>query len=153
MKYLVFSFSMLLLLSACGLSRRTVDKQHIDYSFSDQSVVTSKTPGDIIILPAPKTPNERPRDTVITTHGKYGATAVTSYDHDGYVSGQVINCPAEEETKRLNIKEESQIKIKEIERQASIEVVNAVGKWCAVICIPIGFFFSVAIVLRGVLRR
>lgn len=137
---------------SCSISSRAVKKDRGGFKIQDNSVVETKKPGDIIVFNAPKIPKNRPKDTTITYHGKKGAKAITNYDEEGFVSSQIINCPEEEETKRLNITSELEYRIKESERKANIELVNAIGKWLSVIMIPIGFFFAAAFVIRGYIR-
>ncbi|SDT16265.1 hypothetical protein SAMN05192545_2912 [Maribacter dokdonensis] len=105
-------------------------------------------PGDrIVILPAPLNPINR--DTIIIYKGKNGATATTSYDSDGRVSAQIIDCPetTEERLAKLDAQYKLELSIKE--KELDLEIANTIGKWLAIILIPIGFFFAVAYGLRS----
>lgn len=140
---------MLIVSSSCSLLKdRTVDKNNERYKFIDRSVITERTPGDVIVMPAPRTPKDRPRDTTITTRGEKGATVTTSYDREGRLDGQTIICPETEKTKQMNVEGEYKLKTKQVESKANIELADTVGKWSAITFIPIGFFFALAFYLR-----
>ena len=105
-------------------------------------------PGDrIVILPAPLNPINR--DTVIIYTGKNGATATTSYDSEGRVSAQIIDCPETTEERLAKMEAQYKYEMTVKEKELDLEIVNAIGKWLAVILIPIGLFFAVAWWLRG----
>lgn len=149
MRKCILYFLVLTFLFSCStLKDRTVDKEKEKIKFVDQSVIESKIPGDVIVLPAPKIPEQRPKDTVIVYRGKKGATATTSYDQQGFLAGQLINCPEEHETKRIDVKGRYQLNTKKVESKMNIELANVVGKWMFRTLVPIGFFFAVAFFLR-----
>ena len=149
MKSILYIY-VLILLSGCGLLKdRSVDKSNEKFKFFDRSVIETTSPGDVIVLPAPRTPNERPRDTVITYTGERGATATTAYDKEGFLAGQIINCPDEQETKRMNIEGEYELRLKQVEARLNSEIVRETKSaliWIAAI-------FAAAWVLRGIFQK
>lgn len=139
----------LLLFSSCSLLKdRTVDKVNEKVKFSDRSTITEKEPGDVIIMPAPLTPKDRPRNTTITTKGANGTTVTTNYDKEGFVAGQVVVAPPKEKIEQRDIEGEIRLKTKQVESKANIDLANVIGKWTATTLIPIGFFFAVAFYLK-----
>jgi hypothetical protein len=140
--------ALILFMSSCGILKdRKVNKSTERIRFVDNSLITTRTPGDVIILPAPRVPN--PRDTIIVVKGDKGATVTSSYGPKGELQGQVFNCPDSEETKQLDIKGEYDIKTKQIEKKANIEMIREVGKWASIILIPGQLFFALAWWLRS----
>lgn len=147
-KWYLITFA--ILMSGCGLLKDvSKNRSNETAKIVESTSQWKRMPGEVIILPAPLTPNERQKDTTITTLGKKGATVTTSYDKEGFVSGQIINCPDSEETKQTNSTLEYSLREKQVEKTANIELANTIGKWLAITLIPGQFFFAVAYWLRG----
>ncbi len=149
MKPLPYIFC-LMLLSGCGLLKdKTKDESNEKFKFFDRSEIEISRPGDVIVLPHPRSPNQRPKDTIITYTGERGATATTSYDSQGFLTGQIINCPDEQETKRMNIEGEYELRLKQVEAKVNSEIVRQAKSgliWIAAI-------FAAAWVVRGLTGR
>lgn len=135
----------LILVSSCGLLKDvTRNRKKESAKTTTRIFETKKEQGEIIILPAPMVPNKTIRDTVIEYKTARGATVSKNYDKQGELTNTVVICPDSEETKQTDIKSEYALRSLEVEKQMRLEVVNAIGKWSAIILIPIGFFFAVA---------
>lgn len=147
------TYALCLLLSSCGTVNRTVDKQQERVRIIDRTVVETKKPGDVIVVDYPRSPNARPRDTVIEYRGNKGAVSRKTFDKSGYLVRDSISCPEEQETKRLNITTNADLKAKLTSRQVDLEVAKLkwgvaerVGKWFSV-C------FAIAAICVAMVRR
>ncbi len=143
-----------ILLSSCGLLK-DVSKNKVNEKIKilETTREWTRRPGDVIFVPAPRTPSERFKDTIIVYKGQKGATATTSFDRDGFVSGQVINCPDSEETKQTDIKAEYSLKEKQVDKTANIEFANVIGKWTFYSFCVISFFGCIAILGRALILK
>jgi len=140
----------LILFSGCGLLKdKKVDKKKESIRFIDRSVITEKAPGDIIVLTAPKIPQDRPKGKTVVTKGEKGSTVTTKYDDEGFLETQVINCPDVEVTKQMDIKGKYQLQTKEVEMKMNIELANVIGRWMCITCISIALIFAIAGWLRS----
>jgi len=151
-KWILIIFA--ILLSGCGLLKN-VSKNRVNEKIKILETKTEwiKRPGDIIFLPAPRTPNERPKDTVIVYRGEKGAAAITSFDKDGFLSGQVINCPDSEETKQTDIKADYSLREKQVDKTANIELANVIGKWAFYCFCVLSFFGCIAVLVRALILK
>jgi hypothetical protein len=140
-----FLIILVILVSSCGLLKDvTRDRKKEQSTTKTRIFETKKERGEIIILPAPMIPNKTIRDTVIEYKTARGATVSKNYDSGGELTNTVVVCPDSEETKQTDIKSEYALKSLEVEKRLNIETINAIGKWLAIILIPIGFFFALA---------
>lgn len=126
---------LIILLAGC-MSTRRVSKTEDKFKGFETSAIDRKAPGDKIFITLPKTPNERPRSTTETYNGDNGATSKKTFDEQGYITQDEINCPEVNERELRQRQWEHEQSIKNTEREANIELANVIGNkviWIAAI--------------------
>tara|TARA_Y100001951_G_C11251455_1_gene246661 strand:+ start:627 stop:1070 length:444 start_codon:yes stop_codon:yes gene_type:complete len=138
----------IVLLTGC-LSTRKVSKTEDKFKGFETSEILRTAPGDNISIPLPRTPKDRPKSTTKTYTGDNGATSKKTFDEQGYITQDEINCPEITEREKLQREWEHEQSIKESERAANIELANTIGNkmiWIAAI-------FALAWMLKGLTRK
>ncbi len=108
--------------------------------------ISEKSPRDnvTILLPTPLPNPDRPKGEIVTYDGKRGAKVEVQYDTTGTVSRIDADCPEIDKVTQHNLDLEYDLKTKQVESKANIELANTIGKWAAITLIPIGAFFALA---------
>lgn len=144
-KWYLTLFLIAVLVTGCDplkdVSRQSLKEQ---FKVNQSTTEWKRQQGEVIILPAPRTPNKVFRDTIIKIVTKKGATIATAYDTQGEINSQIVICPDSEETKQTDTKARYSLQEKQVEKQMNIDAINAAGKWAAVILIPGQLFFALA---------
>lgn len=136
-----------ILLSGCGMLRnKSKSRLKEKVRLVDMSKVLEKSPREktTIILPYPRKSPDRPRNEIKTFKGTLGSTVGVQFDNEGTVSRIDADCPEIDKFTQRNLELDYKITMLEKEKKFDIEIINVVGKWLAIILIPIGFFFAVA---------
>ncbi|WP_421801754.1 hypothetical protein [Flagellimonas sp.] len=123
-KYLTLILT--ILLTGC-LSTRKVSKTKDNFKGFETSTIDRTAPGDRIFTTFPKTPKDRPKSTTETYTGDNGATSKKTFDENGYITQDDINCPDVNEREQRQREWEHEQSIKNTEREANIELTNVIG--------------------------
>jgi hypothetical protein len=116
----------IVLLTGC-LSTRKVSKTEDKFKGFETSTIDRVSPGDRIFTTFPKTPKDRPKSTTRTYTGDNGATSKKTFDQQGYIIEDDINCPEVNEQEQRQREWEHEQSIKDSERSANIELANVIG--------------------------
>ena len=139
---------LIVLLTGC-LSTRKVSRTEDKFKGFETSTIDRIAPGDKIFIEFPKTPNERPKSTTKTYTGDNGATSKKTFDEQGYITHDEINCPEITEREKRQREWEHEQSIKESERASNIELANTIGNkmiWIAAI-------FALVWFLKGFFKK
>lgn len=130
------SVILLLAMGSC-LPTRTVTKTVRDISSIQTGEIERTRPSDVIIIEAPKVPNEKP--TTIVYKGEHGATTTVDYGEDGEVDKIVSECPEVSERERYDrettIKEREKISEREFNEMLVKEAKSTILYLGGMLCI------------------
>lgn len=135
----VLILSIVLVMSSC-LSTRTTSKNKKDLKISETGIIDRKAPGDVIILPAPLTPKDRPKAKTETYKGRKGATATITYDEEGFIKDGRIDCPEISEVEKYD----REMNLKEYDKQTKRELNKLIIKEAKSVILWLGAMFCIA---------
>lgn len=135
---------LIVLLTGC-LSTRNVSKKDDKFKGFETSNIKRTSPGDKIYLAFPGTPKDRPKSTTETYKGDNGATSKKTFNEQGYITNDEIDCPEINEVEQRNREWEHETSIKNSERQFNMEM----GRLISNTIIWIAAIFAVAWLLKG----
>lgn len=141
----------LILLSGCNAFKDvTRNKTREKIKLVDRTIIEEKSPGDnvTVFLPYPLPSPDRPKSKTVTYNGKKGATVDVAFDSTGVVKAIDADCPEINKIEQRNIELDHDIKSKEMEATANIELAKVIGNRLVIV----GFFFSLAWVLRKFIK-
>ena len=144
-------FLILGLVTSCGLLKdKNTERKKENLSFMDKTIIQEKSPGanTTVFLPYPLPNPKRPRNETKKYTGENNSSISVDFDSLGVVRGINSNCPEIDKLEQRNVELEYNLKSREVESKANIELANTIGKWIATTLIPIGFFFALAWWLR-----
>lgn len=126
---------LIVLLTGC-MSTRKVSKSEDKFKGFETSTIDRVAPGDRIYTAFPRSPKDRPKSTTKTYKGENGATSKKTFDDQGYITEDDINCPEIKEQEKRQREWEHEQSIRESEREANIELANTIGNkmiWIAAV--------------------
>jgi len=139
-----FILILIIFLTGC-MSTRKVSKSEDKFKGFETSTIDRTAPGDKIFITLPKEPNERPKSKTETYTGDNGATSKKTFDEQGYITQDDINCPEVNEREERQRQWEHEQSVRESEREANIELANTIGNkmiWIAAV-------FALAWIIKG----